>query len=351
MRRVFCFFALLSYLLSPVAFAQGGGTRLLRFPDIHGDTIAFSYAGDLWMVGTDGGAARRLTSDRRPRAVPEALAGRQVDRLHRPVQRHQSGARDRRGGGTPPKQLTFRNDVGQLPPRGGFDNQVLGWTPDGKEVLFKSNRTPWSERVGRRYYLVPVAGGIEHAAPMPESAIGTLSPDGTKMVYTPIDREFRTWKRTKGGRAQDVWIYDFAAKKSRSGSRPGRGPTTSRCGGATRSTSLRTARRTLNLFALRPEDEGDPEGHVLHRVRRPLAERRRRPDRLMNGGYLYQLDRIGPDGRDPDHARLRLRRHRPRLPRRLRRRRRGALPERRARRPRRPRRRLHVPARRGRSAT
>jgi tricorn protease len=36
-----------------------------------------------------------------------------------------------------------------------------------------------------------------------------LSPDGTKMVYTPIDREWRTWKRYRGGRAQDIWIYDL----------------------------------------------------------------------------------------------------------------------------------------------
>ena len=39
-----------------------------------------------------------------------------------------------------------------------------------------------------------------------------FSPDGTKVVYTPIDREFRTWKRYRGGRAQDVWIYDLERK-------------------------------------------------------------------------------------------------------------------------------------------
>ena len=36
-----------------------------------------------------------------------------------------------------------------------------------------------------------------------------FSPDGKRIVYTPIDREFRTWKRYRGGRAQDVWIYDL----------------------------------------------------------------------------------------------------------------------------------------------
>src|SRR5210317_1421398 len=35
--------------------------RLLRYPDIHGNTIVFSYAGDLWTVSAQGGQATRLT--------------------------------------------------------------------------------------------------------------------------------------------------------------------------------------------------------------------------------------------------------------------------------------------------
>ena len=40
--------------------------------------------------------------------------------------------------------------------------------------------------------------------PLPESGAGSLSPDGTEFVYTPIDRDFRSWKRYRGGRAQDT---------------------------------------------------------------------------------------------------------------------------------------------------
>ena len=36
--------------------------RLLRFPDINDDLIAFVYAGDIWTVNSNGGEARRLTS-------------------------------------------------------------------------------------------------------------------------------------------------------------------------------------------------------------------------------------------------------------------------------------------------
>ncbi len=95
-----------------------------------------------------------------------------------------------------------------MPPRGGFDNQVLGWTPDGKNVLFRGNRLPWGKRMGK-YFLVPIDGGLETPLQIPEGGGGMLSPDGTKMVYTPIDREWRTWKRYRGGRAQDIWIYDL----------------------------------------------------------------------------------------------------------------------------------------------
>ena len=36
--------------------------RLMRFPDIYKDKIVFSYAGDLWLVSSAGGEARRITS-------------------------------------------------------------------------------------------------------------------------------------------------------------------------------------------------------------------------------------------------------------------------------------------------
>jgi len=205
-RRLICFFAL--SLLAAGVSAQDAGTRLLRYPDIHGDTIVFVYAGDLWTVGTEGGAARRLTSDPGmelfPKFSPDGKWIAFTGQYSGNTQVHVIAA----DGSTPPKQLTFRNDIGRIPPRGGVDNQVFGWTPDGKQVLFKSHRTPWSDRIGRPY-LVPVAGGLEKPLQVPESGTGTLSPDGTKLVYTPVMREFRTWKRHRGGRAQDVWIYDL----------------------------------------------------------------------------------------------------------------------------------------------
>ncbi len=183
--------------------------RLLRFADIHEDRIAFVHAGDIWIVPAAGGTARRLTSDEGLELFPKfSPDGRWIA-----YSAEYGGNRQvwviAVDGGTP-RQLTFYNDVGPMPPRGGFDYQVLDWTPDGKHVLFRANRLPWGVRMGRPY-LVPFEGGMERPLAVPESGGGMLSPDGKKLVYTPISREFRTWKRYRGGRAQDIWIYDLEA--------------------------------------------------------------------------------------------------------------------------------------------
>ena len=39
-------------------------------------------------------------------------------------------------------------------------------------------------------------------------------PTASKLAYNRVFREFRTWKRYRGGMADDIWIYDFATKKT-----------------------------------------------------------------------------------------------------------------------------------------
>ena len=40
----------------------GAQSKPLRLPDIHGDKVAFSFVGDLWVASSSGGLARRLTA-------------------------------------------------------------------------------------------------------------------------------------------------------------------------------------------------------------------------------------------------------------------------------------------------
>ncbi len=186
--------------------------RLMRYPDINKNLIAFVYAGDIWTVDSNGGEARRLTShsglELFPKISPDgkwiAFSG------------EYSGSRQiyvmPSTGGTP-RQMTFYNSVGVMPPRGGYDNVVLDWTSDSKNILFRANRTEFGERNGK-YFMISLDGGLEKPLPIVNGGFAALSPDDKKICFTPVDREFRTWKRYKGGRASDLWVYDLAKNTS-----------------------------------------------------------------------------------------------------------------------------------------
>jgi tricorn protease len=201
-RLMLCFVALLFCTLR-----GHGQTKLLRFPDVYGDKVVFTYGGDLWLASTSGGLATRLTAhpglELFAKFSPDgkwiAFTG-QYDGDEQvyviPVT------------GGIPKQLTYYPTRGPLPPRWGYDDQVYGWTSDGKSVLFRSLRDHF-DLGGNQLYTVPVEGGLPKALPMPFSGAGDFSPDGTKVVYSPLFRDFRTWKRYSGGWAQQLYIFDL----------------------------------------------------------------------------------------------------------------------------------------------
>jgi tricorn protease len=213
MHRSLRLFVLLAVILVavPAAAQTAGGeglARLLHFPDINGDRIAFVYAGDIWTVPAAGGTARRLTSHAGLELFPKfSPDGRWIAFSGEYDGTRQVYVISTEGG--QPRQLTYRNDVGPMPPRGGWDNRVLGWTPDGRSVLFRANRVGQSDRLGRPY-LVPAEGGMEQPLAITESGGASYSPDGRQLAFTPISNEFRGWKRYRGGQSPDVWIYDLA---------------------------------------------------------------------------------------------------------------------------------------------
>src|SRR5438094_824946 len=182
-------------------------TKLLRFPDIHGDRVAFTYGGDIWTAPAKGGTATRLT------AHPgiEVFAKFSPDGNWIAFTGQYDGDEQvyviPATGGVP-KQLTFYPAKGPLTPRWGWDNQVYGWSKDGQRIIFRSMRDSWT--LGdSRLYTVSVSGGMPEALPMPKSGAGDFSPDGSKVVYSPLFRDFRTWKRYEGGWAQQLYIFDL----------------------------------------------------------------------------------------------------------------------------------------------
>ncbi len=188
--------------------AQAAATRLLRFPDVWHDRIVFSYAGDLWTVGTDGGTASRLTAHPGLELFAKfSPDGRRIAFTGQYGGDEQVYVID--SGGGAPKQLTFYPAQGPLAERWGYDNQVYGWTPDGSAVLFRSSRDGYM-LTDAKLYTVPADGGAATALPMPVSGAGDFSPDGKRIAYSPLWRDFRSEKRYQGGWANDLYIYDLA---------------------------------------------------------------------------------------------------------------------------------------------
>jgi len=281
-------------LAAPVALALAAAaplaaqTRLLRFPDIHGDQVVFTYAGDLWTAPAAGGTAVRLT----------ASPGLELFAKYSPDGKWIAFTGQYDGDeqvyvipatGGVPRQLTFYPAKGPLPPRWGYDNQVYGWTPDGTAVLFRSLRDGWDLADGR-LYTVPLAGGLPTPLPMPQSGAGDFSPDGRRVVYSPLFRDFRAWKRYQGGWAEDLWTFDLATHAARNITNE---PFTDRdpmwIGPRIYFASDRTG--TLNLFSMLPD--GSDVRQLTHSttwdVRWPSADE---AGRIVyeDGGELHVFD-------------------------------------------------------------
>ena len=193
------------------ASAQNDEARLLRFPATNGTDVVFSYAGDLWTVPIQGGQARRLTSH----IGYEMFARYSPDGKTIAFTGEYDGNREVYSipaTGGEPLRLTYtatnpRDDLGD---RMGPNNIVMTWSPDGKQIVFR-NRT--EDGFAGQLWTISPAGGMPAQIPLPEGGWCSYSPDGKKMAYNRVMREFRTWKYYRGGMADDVWIYDPKAKK------------------------------------------------------------------------------------------------------------------------------------------
>jgi len=187
-------------------------TKLLRFPDIHGDKVVFTYAGDLWTASAKGGNATRLTAHPGEELFAKFSPDGQWIAFTGQYDGDEQVYLIPAAGGEP-KQLTFYPADGPLTTRWGWDNQVYGWTNDGKRIIFRSLRDGW-ELNGSRLFTVSMNGGPAEPLPMPESGSGSFSPGGNKIVYSPQARDFRSEKRYSGGQANKLYIFDIETHES-----------------------------------------------------------------------------------------------------------------------------------------
>lgn len=180
-------FAGVSFAQAPLPFTSVG---------INKTHIAFSYAGELWLVERSGGTAQKLVNQggrkSRPNFSPDGSMLAFTIELGGDTQTY---VMPTTGGAA--KQLTWH-------PK---DTVPLGWTPDGKEILLQSWRV--TDQI-TRLFTIPATGGFETELPLPKGYGGAFSPDGKRIVYLPSRVATTMWRNYRGGMTSPLWIANLA---------------------------------------------------------------------------------------------------------------------------------------------
>jgi len=209
-RLFFLYFS--AVLVVNTSFAQNEA-RLLRFPTIYEDQIVFTYAGDLYSVRSSGGVARKLTNHE----GFEMFARFSPDGEYLAFTGQYDGNTEvylMPACGGEPRRLTYTATLGRddVSDRMGPNNIVMAWKKDGKHIIFRSRMRSFNSFNGQ-LYSVSKSGGLAEELALPRGGFCSFSPDDKKLAYNRIFREFRTWKRYRGGMADDIWIYEFETKR------------------------------------------------------------------------------------------------------------------------------------------
>jgi tricorn protease len=114
-----------------------------------------------------------------------------------------------------PQRLTYtptlsRDDVSD---RMGPNNIVMGWHPDGDKIIFRTRSYSFNDFKGQ-LFSVTTSGDFPTRLPFSVGGFNSYSPDGKRIAYNQVFREFRTWKYYQGGMADDIYIYDFKTQTS-----------------------------------------------------------------------------------------------------------------------------------------
>jgi tricorn protease len=185
------------FALAGVSFGQTEKSLLLQKPTLSKTHIAFSYAGDLWLVGREGGDAIRLTTG----------TGVETDPIFSP-----DGSMIAFTG-----EYDGNMDVYTVPTAGGIpkrltyhpgNDQAVGWTPDARQVLFRSGRN--SPFPVPRLFTISIDGGFPAEVPLPMADSGSYSPDGSRLVYVPTTQWQQAWKRYRGGQTSPIWLANLS---------------------------------------------------------------------------------------------------------------------------------------------
>jgi tricorn protease len=177
--------------------------RMLRYPDVSATHICFVYAGDIWVVAKEGGTAYKLSSPSGEESFPQFSPDGSIISF--------SGNYD---GNTDIYIIPSMGGKIQRLTHHGMPEVMIDWYPDGGAILYASSMASGRQRYSQ-FYRIAKQGGLPEKLPVPYGEFGSLSPDGQTLAYMPISRDFRTWKRYRGGMAPDIWLFDLNQKKAK----------------------------------------------------------------------------------------------------------------------------------------
>lgn len=198
-----CVVLVLSFFHSGAADAavqpHGG---MMRYPDVSATHIAFVYADDIWVVPRAGGVAAPLASPPGGEVFPRFSPD----------------------GGTIAFNGNYdgNDDIYTVPLEGGIPHRVTyhssgerlcDWSFDDR-LLFAMSGLGGLGRQSQLFTAQKV-GGLPNRLPVPYGGYGTMSGDGEWLAYTPRNRDFRTWKRYRGGWASDIWLFHLGNHTSK----------------------------------------------------------------------------------------------------------------------------------------
>src|SRR5690242_13814820 len=166
-----------------------GSQGYIRYPDIYQDRIVFVAEDDLWLVGSAGGQAERLTAGvgevSHPRFSPDGKQLAFVGREEGPPEVYVMASY-----GSSARRLTFQAQ-GCI---------VLGWSLDSKEILY----TTCADQVNTRFYTIFAInpeGGLPRQLNYGLADAIALGPHGSVVLGRNNFREAAFWKRYRGGTA------------------------------------------------------------------------------------------------------------------------------------------------------
>ncbi len=175
---------------------------MMRYPDVSATHIAFVYADDIWVVPRSGGMASPLASPTGGELFPRFSADGRTIAFNGNYDGNTDIYTVALEGGIP-HRVTYHSS----------GERLCDWTFDNRFVFAMSGLAGQGRQA--QLFTVPQAGGLPTQLPVPYGGYGTVSGNGQWLAYTPRNRDFRTWKRYRGGWASDIWLFHLEDHTSR----------------------------------------------------------------------------------------------------------------------------------------